>query len=106
MKTTAQTVLDAYRADAQEREGYLRSLEQRNRILEAQDALRSRQLLFARDCEESLFFLGAFAGACVFGTISAIGAERPDAAVIYGSLTLLFVGIRVALRLALRGRRP
>ena len=98
-------VLDAYRADAAEREAALRTIEKRNRVLEAENALRSRELLFMRDAEHVVESFGLFGGGCMAFTIDAIKVGANDAAVIWGSLAGLFLACRVIYGMFVRGQR-
>jgi len=98
------SVIDAYRADAAEREASLRTIEKRNRVLEAESAQLHRDLLFLRESDALTFSLGALAGACLFGVAAAIDRGDRDAMVVWGSLALLFTGVRLIL--CLRGKRP
>ena len=102
---TIHATLDAYRADAIEREVLIRTIEKRNRVLEAENALHHRELLFVRDGDNLSYALGGFAGACLLGCVGAIDRSDRDAAVVWGTLAGVFIGVRVILRVFWRGKR-
>lgn len=102
---TMHAVLDAYRADATERETLLRSIEKRNRVLEAESALLHRELLVVREGSDLIYALGGFAGASILGCSGAIDRGDREAAIVWGTLAVVFIGARWILRVFGRGKR-
>lgn len=102
---TAQDIIDAYRADAAEREARLRTIVRENAQLNAENARSSKQILFLRECDGVTFAFGLFAGAALFGCAAAVDRNDRDVAVLWGTLAGLFIVGRVIVSRLIWGKR-
>ncbi len=103
---TVGSVLDAYRADAAEREVLLRTLEKQNYTLISRNATYLGFILGHKQREWFAYFLGALSGACLMGASAAIDRGDREALVVWGSLAMVFIGMRAIWSIAVPGKLP
>lgn len=97
--TTTLHVLDAYRADAQEREVHMRTLERTNRELLSANARYLQQLTRQQRRHTVAYLLGAALGYAANGYVIASTEQSQTAmvgyAVVLGGIVLITWGMRV-----------